>query len=59
MLRGEALRDALVPVHLRVSACDGSRELSHGPFVWLVDVIPLYNGLNTTSLFIQVEESAV
>ena len=32
----EALCDALVPVHWWVSTCDGSRELSHGAFVWVV-----------------------
>ena len=52
MVRGEALCDALVPVHGWVSTCDGSRELSHGPFVCVEDVISLFNGFNTTYLFI-------
>lgn len=38
----EALRDALVPVHRWVSTCDGSRELSHYPGVWAVDVKSLF-----------------
>ena len=33
---GEALCDALVPVHRWVSTSDGSRELPSGPFVWVV-----------------------
>ena len=52
MVRREVLRVALVPVHLWVSTCDGSRELSHGPFVWVVDAISLFYGFITTSLFI-------
>ena len=51
MVRGEALRDALVPVHRWVSTCDGSRELSHGPCVWVVNVKSLFYGFITTSLF--------
>ena len=52
VVRGEALRDALVPVHRWASTCDGSRELSHGPCVWVVDVISLFYGSITTSLFV-------
>ena len=51
LVRGEALRDALVPVHRWVSKCDGSRELSHGPFVWVVNVKSLFYGF-ITSLFL-------
>ena len=52
-MRGEALRDALVTVYRWVSTCDGSRELSYGPFEWVVDAISLFYGFITTSLFIQ------
>ena len=52
VVRGEALFDALVPVHRWVSTCDGSRGLSHGPFVWVVNVNSLFYGFITTSIFI-------
>ena len=45
----EALRGVVVPVHRWVSTCDGSRELSRGPFVWMVYVISLFYGFLTTS----------
>ena len=51
MVRGETLRDALVPVHQWVSACDGSREHLHSPFVWVVNVKSLFYDF-ITSLFI-------
>ena len=41
MIRGEALRDALVPDYQILGEsgqCDGSRVLSLGPFVWVADV---------------------
>ena len=47
MVRREALH-----VHRWVSTYDGSRELSHGLFVWVVDAIPLFYGFIITSLFI-------
>ena len=44
VVRGEALRDALVPVHRWVSS-DGSKEPSHGICVWVVDVKSLFTVL--------------
>ena len=51
-VRGEAVRDALVLVHRWVSTCDSSRELSHDPFVCVVNVKSLFFDFITTSLFI-------
>ena len=44
MVRGDALRDALVPVLKSVP--DGLRELSHGLFVWAMDKQSFVDGSN-------------
>ena len=52
VVHGEAQCDDLVPVHRRISTYEGSREFSHGPYVWVVDVISLSYDFITASLFI-------